>query len=1354
MNSLNNIPAYTESSEQEQQKFRERIVTDPFFNAPIVHTPTPTRPTKLKHLRDSFMLNWAGQLVDELKYTNHYGSKPIDHSFDPFTKENIEGYEEYAPAFIDVINKEHMETEKNKIDRNLARRKTVQDSNRIWLDLASGFTDPLSYIVPGSFFVRKGINYGVRALKSGVATGVAVGATEPIRQTLDPTATFTEGVAMISTSMLAGGFIGGFLGNVSGGVRANPANTKMNNDLNTALYAKQGTFKQNIENYFKAHLKTEGSVFWEDTKISLNLHKIFPSGKIRTKSRTKAKETTEERLDLLTAKMKPVVVQTKYKSVRDIDLETEVKQASKQTFDEAPEIEKKFVKYNEAEESIDIDVNYAVHKYKTQGANILLPNGEEVSDTIIQSADDFINFNVRKEVYRELYAPSVKGLDDAQLNAEVLKDVIAEKGADFSTKGATFFKEFAKLTPFGQIIDQTPKLLKGKAKRHINFIQNSMLRLIGDDASLSRATELGIANGDSVFKATKTKHFQDYVIAKNAIDDIYKEYLGIDPKTGAFRSYLAKGIESTKDNIKATVSKLKKQSESKKRMTERDFYENLGVFKLMPDQLKEGAVLHGTDYKLTDVEIKMFEDGIKVMDGWYGTWNKALSEFGMMSNQNSYLNFRNSKALITDDYKALRESIINDIETGKKQGADWKNTLDELDNNILRLDEELEGLPKQVNLESETSLINNYLNRQWLRDDIMSNVEAFKGQIRLQLQRHPEQYNAERERITRAWIARTIKEKKPKPTAVQAERYKANLTDEEIIDNFYHKLLDEEVNTSDVDGVQGWSRRKIDDTNENYSVGNKYLLSRIKLDDDLFIDYIDTNVDGLMNQYFTKMAPAYELTKQFGDQHLIQFKNKLMLDLLKDNVPKNDINKIINGFEDVKNQLLGTSLNQNVMHWSRQTATIVRNYATVTQMGKAVFNAFGDTARLPMVHGFANTFEHAIKPFFTGLEIYTKQNSVLKKLAPLAEIETIQSVNKYVDQGGETLGERAGGVIGKTASMSQRAQIPFFMLNGLTQWTATIKRWSQGVSLHRFIEDSIKWNAGTLDNFGQQRLIGYGIDKRTAQVIANMPHENLKGSYVTNALNWDSQKGGLNARRKLQNALFADTERTIITPSIADKPNMMTGVIRINSEGFSQMLDNKFFRIFSRRLGYTKENFGGKFSNAYLGLMLQFYTWSFGANRRLLISTAQDRDVNKLGGITALISFGIFADALKSGNYYSQKPFEEKILRGVELSGVTGLMGDVNAFTENVTGGLMNEPIGVRPSLGMKPRFGDQTTVDAAGEVIGAGPSIFLDLIYGIGSDNLTAQEKASLYKRLVPTNNLFYLDSMWKSAFQTMVNR
>ena len=150
----------------------------------------------------------------------------------------------------------------------------------------------------------------------------------------------------------------------------------------------------------------------------------------------------------------------------------------------------------------------------------------------------------------------------------------------------------------------------------------------------------------------------------------------------------------------------------------------------------------------------------------------------------------------------------------------------------------------------------------------------------------------------------------------------------------------------------------------------------------------------------------------------------------------------------------------------------------------------------------------------------------------------------------------------------------------------------------------------------------------------------------------------------------------------------------------------------------------------------------------------QGRERAVMSGITAAISMGMLGDYLKNPSFYGQKDFEEKVIRGVELSGVLGLFGDLNYIAETLSGGLFRRPIGLRPLLGQEGRFGDPDAISALGEIVGAGPSMIADLLYAFGTGNLTYNEKATLIRRMIPFNSLFYIDESFRNMYNDAILR
>ncbi len=102
-----------------------------------------------------------------------------DRHFDPFTKENIAGYELDALLFVDVQSKNEMAFVKQKLDRERADRATIEQAGALGILalLTAGFIDPM-VMIPVGGQAAKAFQAG-KILRSGLLTARAglVGAT-------------------------------------------------------------------------------------------------------------------------------------------------------------------------------------------------------------------------------------------------------------------------------------------------------------------------------------------------------------------------------------------------------------------------------------------------------------------------------------------------------------------------------------------------------------------------------------------------------------------------------------------------------------------------------------------------------------------------------------------------------------------------------------------------------------------------------------------------------------------------------------------------------------------------------------------------------------------------------------------------------------------------------------------------------------------------------------------------------------------------------------------------------------------------------------------------------------------------
>ena len=527
----------------------------------------------------------------------------------------------------------------------------------------------------------------------------------------------------------------------------------------------------------------------------------------------------------------------------------------------------------------------------------------------------------------------------------------------------------------------------------------------------------------------------------------------------------------------------------------------------------------------------------------------------------------------------------------------------------------------------------------------------------------------------------------------------------------------------------------------------------IDVEDKILAPYLITDINYLVRMYSERMHKRIEMTKQFGDPTADAALWKQRQDLLngeyKAGGSLEEINAIYNRLNDARNKYYGlfNTADPDSFMKSRLPATL-RNWASTAMMGKVVFSSIVDFARIPMVHGLGNTIRYlnSKSPLAADNKEFNEQIANNKWLGDAYDVVMNNASARYVGQTDYRVGRGQNSFSRffdrKVGQTLEDIQAPFYHMNLLSGWTQMMKEMTQHISTHRFLEDSQKVAQGKASKFEIARLASYGISLQEARAIGKLPmHRTNNGMIYTKMDEWYATKNGEYYGNKLRYATFADVQRTIITPSIADKPNMMFGVIRVQNEKLAETFDNDVFRFLG---GFEKTEYGGQFNNGFLALPFQFYAWSFAANRKLMLSGLSGREMDLSVGIVSMFLFAGLGDYLKNPLYYQHKSTEEKIYRAIEMSGLIGLPGDMNFALETISEGMFDTPLGVRPSLGIPGRFGQANAVDGAGEFIGAGPSQILEFINALGSD-VGLDEKAQTYRRLIPFNNVIYLDSLFK---------
>jgi len=343
------------------------------------------------------------------------------------------------------------------------------------------------------------------------------------------------------------------------------------------------------------------------------------------------------------------------------------------------------------------------------------------------------------------------------------------------------------------------------------------------------------------------------------------------------------------------------------------------------------------------------------------------------------------------------------------------------------------------------------------------------------------------------------------------------------------------------------------------------------------------------------------------------------------------------------------------------------------------------------------------------------------KLSGFHELAAGQTFRRFFDNGIE-----AGAAISRTSKFLEKiegplaylSRTPLYALNGVGITTHYQKQFTGFVIADMFASRILRIADNTATKDDALLLVDYGISLDDARKMATMPIEKDRGILFANTDAWVDR----DLADKFYQAVQAVQDRVITTPTTADKPSIMMGVI---GRGTSR-----------------KEA-------SMLAVPFQLKSWGFAANNKIVLSALQGRDASLMSGILTMFGAGYLVSSLKTPEVmWDKMSLDERILMGIETSGILGLYGDLNFMIEQMS----QDSIGLRPLMSMSPKRGQADQYDALGEVFGPGPSKMLDIYKSFSSPYATSRDRANSVIRALPFNNLIWIPRSFRTLARDTV--
>ena len=634
-----------------------------------------------------------------------------------------------------------------------------------------------------------------------------------------------------------------------------------------------------------------------------------------------------------------------------------------------------------------------------------------------------------------------------------------------------------------------------------------------------------------------------------------------------------------------------------------------------------------------------------------------------------------------DDLRAYEKELIDYLETGKANGF--------------------------------KDLLENYFPRMWNLDAITKYPEQFKAIIFDYYKKNPIIY------------------RNGKPI---------NLSDDPVrIQKAVDKTYDDIVNQAkidDIDGSMAWLYRKKGGGN-----GVRYLKSRnLRMDNSEFIinidnkvvSFIQEDVEGVTKAYISRLSPMIAMADKFGDRfmageirRIIQYTtDKYILPAAKQgNHAKakkyaEDLYDYLDEVKDLKDKVLMQFNLADPTAIFERGVKVAKNWTALAIMGSVIKTAILDAGRPIMMHGFKNTFGTGVKNLMTSTKDFKMASKMISdEVGESLDVVFALAQRRFVEAGGDI-----GGISGFERALNRNTGV-FYVANLLAPWTKMLKDFTGVLGQHRMVKHSLEWSKGTIKPNDMKWLLEVGIDQRKAlKIVRELNAGNIqKGDniFLMNTMSWSDQELAHYVRSHLSDEIV----RTIVTPRAADRPNVMDGVLKI-ATGRTASGQKKYFRADSS--GFS--------------MPFQFLSYGMSATSKIMLAGLQRRDAATMSGLVAMMTLGYFSARWRDP-YWDKKTFTEQTIRVIELTGMIGVVNDMNIMLETLSGGHL----GARPAFGARPLFGEVNMGDRLGEPFGPGINMVSEAIWAMTSDDATRNDRAAIVRRLIPWNNLW----VWKDWFR-----
>uniref|UniRef100_UPI0034D6C25D hypothetical protein n=1 Tax=Morganella morganii TaxID=582 RepID=UPI0034D6C25D len=479
----------------------------------------------------------------------------------------------------------------------------------------------------------------------------------------------------------------------------------------------------------------------------------------------------------------------------------------------------------------------------------------------------------------------------------------------------------------------------------------------------------------------------------------------------------------------------------------------------------------------------------------------------------------------------------------------------------------------------------------------------------------------------------------------------------------------------------------------------------LNIPDERIKDFLESDVNYVMENYIRQVAPEIELTKRFGRVDMDGQIKAITEDynrLISEAATPKERAKLekrreadLRDIRAMRDRLLGTyGAPKDPASFFVRAGRVARHVNFLRLLGGMTISSLPDMARPIMQHGLRSSLK-SLGKMLTDISAQRIAKADLREMGIGLEY-ALSSRSKVIADLNDPYSRRS--FLERGLEWSSQKFGNFTLMN---QYTDTMKMWS-GVTTQSKVLNAANRVAGgkKLSKKEITKLAHIGIDESMLRRIAEQYSrhgEDLGGMLTGHSHLWDDRV----VREAFQNAVLKDVRTTVITPGIGDTPLMMSSEL-------------------------------GK-------IVMQFKTFFFATHNRALVSGIQSGDASFYYGALLQVGLGSLVYVLKSmmaGREINTDP-ANLVKEGLDWSGMMGWLGEPNNVLENLSGGTygMSAMFGGPPASRYQSRNGIGAllgpTFDLGGDI--------KNITAGVLNGEFDDREVRSV-RKLLPFQNLFYL--------------